>query len=113
MMTAHDERPMKTTAERILDAAETEFARQGYDAASLTDIAAHAGIPVPSLYKHFASKRALYLAVAHRLLDPYVVLLGGALGVPGDAAEAERNLLAVAEHYFETPNLARLVQHAT
>jgi len=103
---------MKPTAERILDAAETEFARKGYDAASLTDIAAHVGIRVPSLYKHYAGKRDLYVAVAHRLLDPYVELLDGALGIPDDAAEAERNLLAVAEHYFETPNLARLVQHA-
>jgi TetR/AcrR family transcriptional regulator len=103
---------VKTTTERILDAAEHEFATNGYDAASLSLIAAHVQIRVPSLYKHFANKRDLYLAVAQRLLDPYVVLLDRALQVPTDAATAEHNLLAVASHYLETPNLARLVQHA-
>ena len=66
----------------------------------------------PSLYKHFAGKRELYVAVLRRLLDPYFVLLGQLLDVPRDAADAERNLVAVVTHYLQTPNLARLVQHA-
>jgi AcrR family transcriptional regulator len=100
------------TATRVLDAAERHFAARGYAATSLGDIADDVGIRAPSLYKHFASKRALYLAVLGRLLDPYVTLLGGLLVVPASAAEAEANLAAVMEHYLGTPRLASLVQHA-
>src|SRR5215468_7460869 len=102
----------RTTATRILDVAEAEFAARGYHAASLGDIADQVGIRTASLYKHFASKRALYVAVVQRLLDPYFRLLGELLVVPASAAQAERNLETVLAHYFRTPNLARLVQHA-
>jgi TetR/AcrR family transcriptional regulator len=102
----------RSTAERILDAAEHRFARTGYDGTSLGDIAAAVRVRVPSLYKHFAGKRQLYLAVLRRLLDPYFELLHRVLTVPEDPADAERNLLAVVTHYLATPNLARLVQQA-
>jgi len=102
----------RPTAERILDAAERQFARHGYAGTSLGTIAAAVRIRVPSLYKHFTSKRQLFVAVLQRLLDPYVELLHRVLTVPTDPAEAERNLVAVMTHYLETPNLARLIQHA-
>jgi AcrR family transcriptional regulator len=105
-------RSKPSTSTRILDAAEVHFARHGYGAASLGDIADAVRIRTPSLYKHFASKRELYVAVVERLLSPYFELLNRLLRVPEDAAHAERNLLAVAGHYIHTPNLARLVQHA-
>jgi TetR/AcrR family transcriptional regulator len=109
---ARSTRSKRSTSERILDAAEAHFARHGYGAASLGDIADAVKIRTPSLYKHFASKRELYLAVVERLFSPYLELLNRLLTVPEDAAHAERNLIAVASHYLQTPNLAHLVQHA-
>jgi len=103
---------MATSRQRILDAAEARFAEKGFSATSMGEIADDVGIRGPSLYKHFATKTALYHAVVKRLLDPYFALLGALLEPPGDAAEAQRNLELVARHYCETPNLARLVQHA-
>ncbi len=102
----------RATTDRILDAAEIRFAQRGYEATSLADIADDVAIRTPSLYKHFASKRDLYVAVLERLLDPYFELLGRLLTVPRDADEAERNLVAVVSHYMQTPRLAQLVQHA-
>jgi TetR/AcrR family transcriptional regulator len=102
----------KPTSQRILDAAEARFAAHGFAGTSLGDVADDVGIRTPSLYKHFRSKQALYVAVLERLLDPYVALLGEVLTVPEDAAQAERNLEAVVTHYLRTPNLANLVQHA-
>ena len=48
---------------RILDAAAVEFARAGYSATSVRDIAAAAGILPGSMYYHFASKEDLLAAV--------------------------------------------------
>lgn len=100
------------SAIRILDAAETRFSETGYRGTSLADIADDVGIRSPSLYKHFASKQALYVAVLERLLDPYFEMLGELLKPPNDSNEAERNLTTVVDHYVGHPNLARLVQHA-
>lgn len=48
---------------RILDAAAVQFARSGYSATSVRDIAAAAGILPGSMYYHFASKEDLLAAV--------------------------------------------------
>ncbi len=47
----------------ILRAAGPLFAREGYTATRLDDVAAAAGITKPILYRHFESKKALYLAL--------------------------------------------------
>jgi AcrR family transcriptional regulator len=47
----------------ILRAAGPVFARDGYAATRLDDVAAAAGITKPILYRHFESKKALYLAL--------------------------------------------------
>lgn len=55
--------------ERLLAAAELEFARRGFAAARLEDIARRAGIRRPSLLYHYPNKDALYRAtVEHCLL---------------------------------------------
>jgi TetR/AcrR family transcriptional regulator len=47
----------------ILDAAAAEFARLGFTAAKVDDIASLAGISVGALYKYFGSKENCFLAV--------------------------------------------------
>jgi TetR/AcrR family transcriptional regulator len=102
----------KSTVERILDAAEARFAATGYSATSVGEIADAVGIRGPSLYKHFETKRDLYNAVMKRLLDPYFEMLTSLLVPPRDARQAQANLETVVSHYYDTPNLARLMQHA-
>jgi AcrR family transcriptional regulator len=62
--------------EQILDAATRAFARTGFSATSLDDIAAEAGVSHVILYRHFASKADLYRAV----LDQACTRLGDAVG---------------------------------
>ena len=45
-----------STKERILDAALTLFAKNGYSGTSVEQIAEIVGIKAPSLYKHFKGK---------------------------------------------------------
>jgi AcrR family transcriptional regulator len=52
--------------EQILDAAVEEFAAPGYEAATTADIAARAGISQPYVYRFFATKKQLYIAVLDR-----------------------------------------------
>jgi AcrR family transcriptional regulator len=52
--------------EQILDAATRAFARSGFAATSLEDVAAEAGITRMILYRHFDSKAGMYRAVLDR-----------------------------------------------
>jgi AcrR family transcriptional regulator len=52
--------------EAILEAAWGIFSRNGYHRASTQEIAAAAGCSEPMIYKHFASKQALFCAVLER-----------------------------------------------
>lgn len=59
MKTARREREIQRTREDILEAAARAFARSGYGAATMRDIAREAGYTAPSLYTYFASKEAI------------------------------------------------------
>jgi AcrR family transcriptional regulator len=56
------QRTEATTAD-LLDAARRLFAADGYNATSLEDVVAAAGVTKGALYHHFASKRDLFRAV--------------------------------------------------
>jgi len=47
------------TRRRIVEASQAVFERQGYERARVEDIAAEAGVAVPTVYKTFANKRNL------------------------------------------------------
>jgi AcrR family transcriptional regulator len=67
--------PRAQRREQILAAATEAFARGGFAATSLEDIAAQAGITRVILYRHFDSKTELYQAVLDRMcarLDAHV-----------------------------------------
>jgi len=65
-------RPRKSlnTWERILDAAETLFARQGYNGTTTRQIAKAAGISIQTLQYHCEGKKNLYKAVLERSVIP-------------------------------------------
>lgn len=58
---------MYNTRERILNAALHCFAQNGYEAASISDIASQLGISKGALYRHFANKRAILDAIIARM----------------------------------------------
>ncbi len=62
--------PGEATRERILDAAETCFAEQGFGATSVRAITAAAGVNLAAVHYHFGGKEALLDAVLTRRIGP-------------------------------------------
>ena len=63
-------RSSAATKQKILDAAEGLFMEHGYEATSLRQITAGAGVNLAAVHYHFGSKEELFQAVLTRRLDP-------------------------------------------
>ncbi len=66
MPTATGDNPSSERQTRILDAAEAVFARAGFHAATMNDVATEAGMSPGNLYRYFASKDAIIAGMAER-----------------------------------------------
>ncbi|OMC36991.1 TetR family transcriptional regulator [Mycobacterium sp. GA-1841] len=76
------ERRLEHTRSVLLDAAEEVFAEKGFAPATLDDIARAAGYTKGAIYKHFATKDDLFLAVSdrywRRYFDNFAEVMSGA-----------------------------------
>lgn len=98
------------TTDRVLEAAEDEFGRRGYEGARLADIARRAGISRPSLLYHFDSKEALYAAVVRDGLAALGEALAHALVAPGDFdARVDRAVDLFTGFLDDHPQMARII----
>jgi AcrR family transcriptional regulator len=89
----------------IVEAAGRLFGERGYEATRLDEIAAAAGVTKPIVYRHFDSKRDLYLALLDRHRDD---LAGFVASIPaaGSTEERLRAVLEVWLGYVETRSYA-------
>lgn len=98
------------TTERLLDAAEREFAEHGYDGARLEDIAKAAGIRRSSLLYHYGSKHALFCAVVRHVFEDLEGALAHSLSFDeAFPAQVERVLDAFFDFVRRRPGVARLI----
>lgn len=87
------------TRQRILDSAAHQLARHGYGGTSLRAVAAGAGLQMPSLYFHFASKDELVAATMADGIDSTVTRIQRALDrLPPDTPATDRLRVAIDEH---------------
>lgn len=96
--------------DKILDVAESLFARKGYDGTTIKQIGGGSGLNPALIYYYFDGKEGLYKAVLQRFFD--TVLAQGVAVLDGTVppAEAIRRLLALqAEWLLARPNLYRLL----
>jgi AcrR family transcriptional regulator len=78
---------------RLLEAAAEEFAAKGLDGANINEISLAAGLAKGTVYNHFASKEALFLAVVEEACE---LAAAGSSTAPADAATRERLRAALA-----------------
>ncbi len=64
------------TKTRILNAGSQLFAKNGFEGASLDQIASHAGLSKGAVYWHFSNKSDLYLAICERSLKQLIHNIG-------------------------------------
>jgi AcrR family transcriptional regulator len=85
-----------TVKRRLIDAAVHLFETAGYDAATVTELAAKAGVTTGALYHHFDSKLGLYLVVRKEMETRLVERMAGAAAAAGRGRAAVRAALLVA-----------------
>ncbi|MEQ9641893.1 MAG: TetR/AcrR family transcriptional regulator [Alphaproteobacteria bacterium] len=83
-------------AASILDAAKAEFVERGFEAARIDDIARRAGIAKGTVYLHFPSKEALFLALVRVAVVPAVHAMRTLVDTAeGSSADLLRGMLAL------------------
>ena len=71
--------PRSEVRRQVLDAALTVFAQQGFDGASMDDVAAAAGFTKGALYSNFVGKDELFLALMDQQVTRRIELIGDLL----------------------------------
>ena len=92
--------------ERILDAAAALITEHGVDGVSTRSIAAHAQVPVASLYQYFADRNEIILALVQRdtaEMDRQVAKAIGALEKPGLRSLITATVEAFVDVYHRRP----------
>jgi AcrR family transcriptional regulator len=84
----------------VLRAAGPLFARHGYAGTRLDDVAAAAGVTKPIVYRHFASKKTLYLALLAKHEDDLPTFFEGLDEVAADA-DPEQLVRAILERWLD------------
>lgn len=100
------QRQREQTRAQILDAAIDSFARAGYEAASLADIANSAGVKKALVQYHFSTKEKLWQASAYRVWEQRNAAMAESLASADDAEPLEsmrRGFVALIEFSLEKP----------
>lgn len=103
-------RPDEPGREKILDAARAQFGERGYDATSIAEIGAGAGISKSVLYHYFGSKAGLYRALLEHDGQELVEAVAAAVPPPDeDAPRLRPGVDAVLKYLSEHPDTWKLM----
>jgi AcrR family transcriptional regulator len=80
---------------QLLDVGRTLFAERGFEATSIEEIAARAGVSKPVVYEHFGGKEGLYAVVVDREMESLLSRFQAALTAGAPKALLEQAALAL------------------
>src|SRR5512138_3865835 len=103
--------PASERRAQLIDVGRTVFAKRGYEAASVEDIADRAKVSKPIVYEHFGGKEGLYAVVVDREMDYVVTRIAEAIssGTPRERLEAAA--LAFLSYVKEHPDGFAVLSH--
>jgi AcrR family transcriptional regulator len=82
--------PRAEREQQTLDVAQALFAKDGFAAVTMDDVAAAVGVTKPLLYNYFGNKERLYLACLGRTADALIAHLTDAFAQAADPGEGLR-----------------------
>ncbi len=110
-MSATTPEPRTEAAQRILEAADDLFCRNGYDGVSVRDVAQAAGVQKASVFYHFQTKDTLFEAVLQRYYAAHERALEDSFSGEGPLAERIHRVIDGYLDFMETHDrYPRLVQ---
>lgn len=101
----------ESSKERLLQAAQRLFRERGYEAVSVSEIGASAGLSASLINAYFGSKAGLFYALVERQNAPQLAACAAIFAADLDPwAKLERLVLLFAEHDLADPRLLGLMQ---
>lgn len=89
---------------QLIDIARTVFAKRGYEATSVEEIAARAKVSKPIVYEHFGGKEGLYAVLVDREMDHVVTRIAAAIGSGTPRQRVERAALTFLTYVRDQPD---------
>ena len=96
---------------QLIDVGRTVFARRGYDATSVEEIAEHAKVSKPIVYEHFGGKEGLYAVVVDREMEYVVRRIAEAIATGSPRERVERAALAFLTYVKDHPDGFAVLAH--
>jgi AcrR family transcriptional regulator len=97
---------LTATARRtqLIEIARAVFAKRGYEATSVEEIAARAKVSKPIVYEHFGGKEGLYAVLVDREMDHVVTRISDAIASGTPRERVERAVLAFLTYVRDQPD---------
>jgi AcrR family transcriptional regulator len=96
---------------QLIDVGRAVFARRGYDAASVEEIAEQAKVSKPIVYEHFHGKEGLYAVVVDREMEYVVRRIADAISSGPPRERMERAALAFLTYVKDHPDGFAVLAH--
>jgi AcrR family transcriptional regulator len=106
-------RRLTATARRaqLIDVGRSVFAKRGYDAASVEEIAEHAKVSKPIVYEHFGGKEGLYAVIVDREMEYVVRRIAEAISSGSPRERLERAARAFLSYVKDHPDGFAILVH--
>ncbi len=99
----------KQRREQLLDVGRSSFADKGFEATSIEEIAARAGVSKPVVYEHFGGKEGLYAVVVDREMRALMERITSSLTGDNPRALVEQAALALLTYIDEETDGFRIL----
>ena len=103
--------PASARRAQLIDVGRAVFARKGYEATSVEEIAERARVSKPIVYEHFGGKEGLYAVVVDREMDYVVRRISEAISTGSPRQRIESATLAFLTYVKDHPDGFAILTH--